>query len=721
MKNLVIVESPTKAKTISTFFNGKNYEVVASYGHIRDLPKSQLGIDIENNFIPSYVIPRKSQKIVSALRKKAEQASNIILATDEDREGEAIAWHIASVLGLGNFNYLNNKKQKPLNKPYQRIVFHEITKPAIEKALNNPREIDMNLVNAQQARRILDRLVGYELSPFLWKKIFRGLSAGRVQSPALRLIVEREKERENFKSVEYFTLKGIFLNNNQNNKKNPIQLEADLIKINGKSISLPGITSKEEAEKIKNELVDTSAQIIDIKQTTTKKEPLPPFTTSTLQQTAFQIFRFPAKKTMFLAQSLYEGKDLGNGAIGLITYMRTDSLNISPLALNAAKEYITQKIGSQYTLEKPRIFYNRSKLAQEAHEAIRPTDPFLEPEKIKKYLSPDEYKLYSLIWMRFLATQMKEAILNRTNILIKAKKENEYLFQTNFYELIFDGFTKIYSHIKLPELTNFPQELKINDELSIKDILIQSHFTQPPPRYNDASLVKTLETFGIGRPSTYAPIINILQERGYVVRDENKAFKPTEIGILVNDLLTKHFSQIVNYQFTAQMENALDEIAQGKRNLEETIKNFYLPFKQNLKQKYEEINKDDLLSIKKLDEKCPLCGNDLVIRYGRYGQFISCSNWPNCKYKRSLNPNQEPEILDIICPKCQQGKIVVKKNKKGKIFYACSRWPECDFTSSYKPTGEFCPLCGSYLIETKNSIKCSNKNCEYEILKDSIN
>ena len=712
---LIIVESPTKAKTISHFFKGKEYEVVASYGHIRDLPKSKLGIDINDNFNPSYIIPRKAQKIVTGLKKKAQKAQDIILATDEDREGEAIAWHIASVLGLNGFNSSKTKKDTPLNKPYQRIVFHEITKSAIEKALLSPREIDMNLVNAQQARRVLDRLVGYELSPFLWKKIFRGLSAGRVQSPALRLIVEREKERENFQSIEYFTIKGIFLEKENN------QIEADLIKINGKSIPLPGLTSQEEIQKIKQELTNSNGQIIDIKQATVSKSPLPPFTTSTLQQAAWQIYHFPAKKTMFLAQSLYEGKDLGNGAIGLITYMRTDSLNLSPLALKAAHDYLEDKLGAQYALDKPRVFHSQSKLAQEAHEAIRPTDIFLEPEKIKKYLSPDEYKLYSLIWARFLATQMPEAVLNRTSLLIKAQQKNEYLFQTNFYQLVFDGFTKIYPYTKLPELSSLPTNLEINENLFIKEILIQSHWTQPPPRYNDASLVKTLEAFGIGRPSTYAPIINVLQERGYVTRDENKAFKPTEIGILVNDLLTKHFSQIVDYQFTSQMEDKLDEIAQGKRNWQDTIKDFYLPFKQNLEQKYQEINKDDLITTKEIDEKCPLCGSKLVIRYGKYGQFISCSNWPQCKYKRSLKPKEEPEILDITCPKCHEGKIVVKKNKRGQVFYACSHWPDCDFTSSLKPTGDNCPLCGSYLVETKTSIKCSNKKCNYEIPKNNTN
>lgn len=711
--DLIIVESPTKAKTISHFFSGKSYEVVASYGHIRDLPKSKLGIDIENNFLPSYIVPKKARKIVTNLKQKAEKAQNIILATDEDREGEAIAWHIASVLDLIRNETESSEPKiiKNSNKTYQRIVFHEITKPAIEQALANPRQLDMNLVNAQQARRILDRLVGYELSPFLWKKIFRGLSAGRVQSPALRLIVEREKERDNFTSIEYFSLKGIFKNNNK-------QLEADLIKINGKNIPSPGITSSEEIEKIKKELLNSKAKIIDIKQISTKKSPLPPFTTSTLQQTAWQIYHFPAKKTMFLAQSLYEGKNLGKGSVGLITYMRTDSLNLSPLALEAARNYLNIKVGKEYCLNQPRLFHSQSKLVQEAHEAIRPTDPFLEPDQIKQYLTPDEYKLYYLIWSRFLATQMPEAILNRLAISLQVTQKNIYLFQTNFYQLNFDGFIKIYPFSKLPNLSAFPSNFILQEEFLTNDVVILSHWTQPPPRYNDASLVKTLEAFGIGRPSTYAPIINVLQERGYIIRDENKTFKPTEIGILVNDLLTKHFAQIVDYQFTSQIEDKLDNIAQGKIDWQTTIKEFYLPFKQNLEQKYQEINKEDLLTMQELDENCPLCGNKLVIRYGKYGKFISCSNWPQCQYKRSLKPPPEPEILDLPCPKCHEGKIVIKRNKRKQTFYACSRWPQCNFTSSLKPTGDFCPLCNSYLVETKTSIKCSNKECNYEIPKN---
>jgi len=699
MKNLIIVESPTKAKTISHFL-GNDFEVIASYGHVRDLPKSKLGIDVENQFTPTYLIPRKSQKKVKELKKIAKEAKEIILATDEDREGEAIAWHISQILSLNEI---------------KRIAFHEITKPAIEEALKNPREINMDLVNAQQARRVLDRLVGYELSPFLWKKVFRGLSAGRVQSPALRLIIEREKERAAFKQEEYFTISALM----QKIKETKMKFEADLWKINNKPLPSPGIKNKEEVEKIKTELDGKTGLITEIKTSQNKKYPLPPFTTSTLQQAAWQAFRFPAKKTMFLAQSLYEGKDLGNGSQGLITYMRTDSLNISPLALKSAQEFLIQNYGQPYALKEPRFFKSRSKLIQEAHEAIRPTDLFLEPDKIQKYLSKDEFKLYHLIWSRFLASQMPEAILERNALTIEFHgQKDQYLFQANFYHLIFDGFLKIYQYQKLPELMDVFPHFTLKEEIKINEIFIKQHSTQPPPRYNDATLVKTLEAFGIGRPSTYAPIISVLQERGYILRDENKSLAPTEIGFLVNGVLVKHFETIVDYQFTSQIEEKLDDIAQGKLIWQKAIEDFYLPFKKNLINKYDEVSKEEVSPITQLDEKCPVCGKPLITRWGKYGKFISCSDWPKCKYTRSLNNNEK---LNIKCPKCHEGEVILKRNKRGQMFYACSRWPDCDFASSLKPTGENCPKCGSFLIETKIKIKCSNKKCDYEIPKTTDN
>lgn len=684
---LAIVESPTKAKTISQFLKN-DFKVVASYGHVRDLPKSKLGVDIENNFAPTYIIPQKSKKIINQIKKLALKSSEIYLATDPDREGEAIAYHLIEALNIKD-------------KPYKRIIFHEITPEAIKEAFNHPSNLNFSLINAQQARRILDRLVGYELSPFLWKKILRGLSAGRVQSPALRLIVERERERINFKQEEYFKIFGIFING----KKQKIELE--LIKINEKPIEKPGLKDKNEVEKIKKDILKGNSSVKEIVKEIVKRNPLPPFTTSTLQQTAYQLFKFSAKKTMLLAQALYEGKQIGEKMTGLITYMRTDSTQLSPLALNSAKEFLLKNLGPKYVLEKPRIFKSRSRLAQEAHEAIRPTDPFYTPEKVQPYLSKDEFKLYQLIWQRFLASQMPEAMYEKETISIETVSENKYLFKKTFNKLVFDGFLKIYPYISLKEEP--PIFLKENEKLKIEDVKITSHFTQPPPRYNDATLVKTLEKYGIGRPSTYAPIISILLERGYILRDQNKAFYPTEIGFIVNDLLINHFPKIVDYQFTSEMEGNLDLIAQGKKQWQEVLKEFYFPFKEHLLKKEKEITKEKIVPIIYLPEKCPLCKSRLVSRLGKYGRFITCENWPECSYKKSAN-----QELGIICPLCQKGKVVIKRNKKGKIFYACSEWPNCNFISPYPPIEENCPLCGSYLLKVKKKIKCSNKNCHFE-------
>lgn len=697
--NLVIVESPTKAQTISAFLKG-NFKVVSSKGHIRDLPKSKLGIDIENDFTPHYVIPLKARKTVNQLKKEVEKAEKVILATDEDREGEAIAWHLVETLNLKN-------------KPYERIVFHEITKPAIEEALKNPREININLVNAQQSRRILDRLVGYELSPFLWKKLFRGLSAGRVQSPALRLIVERERERQSFKPEEYYTIEALFY------KDKPAEFfKSSLFKINDKNLQKTAINTKEYAEQIKKAIDKNKGTILDIKKEKIIRSPLPPFITSTLQQTAFQIFRYPAKKTMQIAQALYEGKNIGKERIGLITYMRTDSYNISQLALQRCHEFISKNFNKEYHLENYRVFKYRSRLAQEAHEAIRPTDPFLTPEKVKPYLSKDEFNIYRIIWERFIASQLKPAEIEKVEILIEVigKDKNKYFFKSSFLSLIFDGFFKVYSYNKPKEITLNLPSLSANDILSIKKIELKQHFTVPPPRYNDASLIKKLENYGIGRPSTYAPIINVLFERGYVKRDENKALMPTEIGFLVADILIKHFPQIVDYNFTSYLEEELDKIALAQTDWKEMLKKFYLPFKENLNLKYQEVSKENLLPAEEIDEKCPLCGNQLVIKYGKYGKFIACSKWPECKFTRSLNNNSQE--TEINCPLCHQGKVVIKTSKKGKNFYACSRYPDCKFVSSFKPLTENCPQCGNYLIETKNKIKCSNKKCIYERPKD---
>ncbi len=694
---LVIVESPTKSKSISNFL-GKGFKVVACYGHVRDLPKSKLGIDIENNFTPHYIIPVKARKKVNELKKLAKKSDKIILASDEDREGEAIAFHLTKALEIEE-------------KKFERIVFHEITKPAIENAIKNPRDINLNLVNAQQTRRILDRLVGYELSPFLWKKIFRGLSAGRVQSPALRLIVEREKERESFKEEKYYSISAILEKQKTNDK-----FEFNLDKINDNPLPKPGIKSQKETRKIKKDLEKRDAYVVNIETKKVKRHSAAPFTTSTLQQSSWQILHFSAKKTMYLAQSLYEGKKLGKEIIGLITYMRSDSTNLSPIALKAAHDFLETNLGKKYALPQARIFKKHSRLAQEAHEAIRCTDPFYTPEKIKKYLTKDELSLYTLIWARFLASQMPSAILEKTSISVECKgKQDKYLFKNNFYNLDFDGFFRIYPYSRPSDLQEKPPLLN-KEKLVIKKVHTKEHLTQPPPRYNDASLVKTLESFGIGRPSTYAPIISVLEYRGYVARDKSKSFIPTEIGILVNNVLTKHFPDIVDYKFTSQIEEKLDDIAEGKLDWVNMVSEFYKPFKDNLEKKYLEVSKEELAPIVETKEKCPKCGNNLVLKLGRFGKFLACSDWPKCSFTKSINNE-----FSMKCPQCKKGDIIMKRNKKRQMFYACSRWPECDFASSYKPTGENCPKCKKPLVETKTKIKCSNRNCNYEIPKRENN
>ncbi len=656
--NLVIVESPTKAKTISHFL-GKDYKIESSYGHIRDLPKSKLGIDLENNFEPQYIIPKKAQKNVTSLRKLSEKAKAVIIATDEDREGEAIAWHLAQALKLDEIKT-------------ERIVFHEITKGAIENALKSPRHIIKTLVDAQQARRVLDRLVGYKLSPFLWKKVVRGLSAGRVQSVALRLIVDRESEIKNFKPEEYWTIIAILEKGKEN-------FEATLTKIGSESISKLGVKNQTDAEKIVADLKKSSYQVSSVQKTEVRKNPLPPFITSTLQQTASRAYGYSSKKTMFLAQSLYEN--------GLITYMRTDSVNLSDEALKQAQTWIRSNLETKYYRE-PRLFKNKSKLAQEAHEAIRPTDSSLAPTEIaksslKKKLEKDEAKLYEIIWRRFIASQLPEAVFDSTRVEIAAKiKTKNYTLQSNGNILRFDGFLKIWP-IKFEDKT-LP-DLEEKDDLSLSSITPSQHFTEPPPRYNEASLIKTLEKYGIGRPSTYAPIISVIQERNYVEKIE-KRFHPTEIGTLVNKVLTEHFPKIVDIDFTAKMEEELDEVAEGKQSWRETIRNFYEPFSKHLEQKYEEVEKQNMVN-ETTDEKCEKCGKPMVIKFGRFGKFMACSGFPDCKNTKTLK--SEPKKIGMKCPKCEEGDVIERRVSKGrargKTFWGCSRYPECDYASWTNP------------------------------------
>ncbi|MFC1789527.1 type I DNA topoisomerase [Patescibacteria group bacterium] len=677
---LVIVESPTKANTIQKFI-GPNYEVLSSYGHIRDLPKSELGIDTENNFQPKYIIPLKARKKLKALSDVVKKSDAVILATDEDREGEAIAWHLVHALKLDGKN------------PYQRIVFHEITKPAIKKALETSRKIDMDLVDAQQARRVLDRLVGYKLSPFLWKKVARGLSAGRVQSIAVRLVTEREREIEKFIPQEYWTIEALF--------KKEKEFAATLFKKDDKVLDKLDIKNEKEAKKIIQDLKGAEYVVENIEKKEIKKNPFPPFTTSTLQQDGFRKLGFSAKFTMRIAQKLYEK--------GFITYHRTDSFNLSDISLFSAKKFIIEKYGKNYWAGYLRKYKTKSKNAQEAHEAIRPTLPTNSPDKLKKEgnLEEKQLKLYGLIWRRFIACQMSQAVFDSTTLDISSKN---YIFRSNGQTLKFDGFLKVYP-IKFTE--NELPSLEKKDVLELVKLDNIQHFTQPPARYNEASLIKVLEENGIGRPSTYAPILSTIQGRNYIEKDESRRFLPTEIGIVVNDLLVKHFPEIVDIKFTAKMEEELDQVAQGKNNWIPIIKKFYVPFEKHLERKYEEVSKKEFTE-NPTKRKCPECGSPLLIRIGKYGKFYACSNFPKCKFTESLKENK----IDIKCPECK-GEIMAKRTKKGKIFYGCKNWPKCTFAVWDKPTGEKCKKCGKPLIEKKKGqIKCSNKECDYKAEPD---
>ena len=669
---LVIVESPAKGRTIESFL-GKDYKVLSSYGHIRDLPKGKLGIDVEKDFEPTYVIPTKARKNATVLKKTAAKATEVILATDEDREGEAIAWHVAEFLELKN---------------PERIVFHEITKPAIEEALKNPKSIDENRVNAQQARRILDRLVGYNLSPFLWKKVSRGLSAGRVQSVVVRLIADREEEITKFIAKEYWSIETDF-------KKDEKVFRGFLQKKDGKAIEKLEITNKKEADTIIKDLKEAEYKVEKIEQKEVKRNPLPPFTTSTLQQASGQRLHFPAKLTMQLAQQLYEQ--------GLITYHRTDSQSLSSFSLGAAKTFIQKTYGAKYWPGFSRTFKTKSRGAQEAHEAIRPTDIQKTPEALG--LTGPKAKLYTLIWQRFLASQMAPAHVNATSIDITAIN---YTFRVTGQMLQFDGFLKVYP-IQFEE-TELPL-LKKGEVLSLKELLSLQHFTQPPARYTEASLVKALEENGIGRPSTYAPTISTVQDRGYIVKDEKRRLAPTELGQAVNTIMTEHFPNIVDIKFTATMEESLDEIAQGKKEWVPMLQEFYTPFSTNLQKKYEEVQKKDLIEVVE-DKECPKCKSSMVIRFGRYGKFYACSTFPECRHTEPLEKNK-PKSLGVACAKCSEGDIVAKRTKRGKIFYGCSRYPECDFALWDKPTGEACKECGALMVQSgKDKIKCSDKECK---------
>lgn len=658
---LIIVESPTKAKTISRFVE-KKFKVESSYGHIRDLPRSKLGIDLEHNFEPQYVIPTKAKKTVNALKKEAAKTERIILATDEDREGEAIAWHLTAALNL------------PPEKT-ERIVFHEITKNAIEEALKNPRRIDQNLVDAQQGRRILDRLVGYKLSPFLWKKIARGLSAGRVQSVAVRLIVEREDEINKFRPEEYWSLKAI-LKTEQGE-----ELEAILAKIDGESLDRLAIKNKTEMDSILQDLENSGYQVSKIEQKEVRKNPPPPFITSTLQQNAAQKLGFSAKKTMLMAQRLYEK--------GLITYMRTDSVNLSKEALEAAKLWLEKELGSRYASQAPRTFTTKSRLAQEAHEAIRPTNIRELPKNKSRGEEAGEQKLYELIWNRFVASQMPQAEFYATQIEIDARLpagrqgKRQYVFRANGNVLRFDGFLRIWKQSFTEK--DLP---KISEGAALKpaELKPEQHFTEPPPRYTEATLIKALEEYGIGRPSTYAPTISVIQTRNYVEKQQGKFF-PTEMGTLVNKVLTENFPEIVDIDFTAKMEASLDEIAEGREKWQDLIGAFYQPFAKTLEEKYAAVSKTNLVEQQPTGINCDKCGKPMIVKFSRFGKFLACSGFPECRNTKRLK--EETKKIGLKCPKCGEGEVVERRVSKGrargKIFWGCERYPKCDYASWTNP------------------------------------
>jgi len=749
--NLVIVESPAKAKTIEKFL-GPDYKVLASYGHVRALPSKQGSVDLDQGFAPRYEVLPESKKHLDAIKKAMKDASALLLATDPDREGEAISWHLLAALGV------DEKKSKVA---VQRVVFHEITKNAIIEAVQNPRAISRELVDAQQARSILDYLVGFNLSPFLWKKIRYGLSAGRVQSVALRLVCEREKEIQTFREQEYWTIAAEL----QNPAGQPFS--ANLIEVQGKKLDKFDIPNEAAATALVTTLTPPPYQVTRVAKSERKRTPAPPFTTSTLQQEASRKLGFSAKKTMSTAQKLYEGIDIGEGAVGLITYMRTDSVALSNQALEEAAQLISVMYGKEFALTKPRLFKNKAKNAQEAHEAIRPTYLAKTPAEVKKYLSPDQAKLYDLIWKRTVACQMAEAILDQTSVDIAAGKEG--LFRATGSILRFPGFMKVYIEgidDATEEKEGLLPLLNEGDALKLQQVVPEQHFTQPPPRYTEATLVKTLEEYGIGRPSTYASIMNTLVERKYT-RLDKKRFFPEDVGMVVSDLLTQHFTQYVDYNFTAYLEEELDQVSRGEKQWQPLLQEFWEPFIELLKQKEGEVTKADLTT-EATDEKCPECGEALVVKLGKRGKFIACSGYKDgCKYTRNIDQPDQPEKAEpvlseekcgkcgelmlikdgrfgkylacsgypsckniqplnkpqgtgVTCPECKQGELVEKKSRYGKMFYSCNRYPECKFALWDPPVEKPCPKCGFPLLVKKvykregEFFKCPKEGCDHK-------
>ncbi len=745
--NLVILESPGKIGAVKSYL-GSKYKVIASVGHVRDLPKSTLGIDIDNGFAPHYINIRGKGDVIKELRKEAKNADKIFFATDPDREGEAISWHLATILGE------DAKKAK-------RVTFNEITKNTVKEAIKHPRDIDMDLVNSQQARRILDRIVGYQISPFLWKTVKSGLSAGRVQSVATKIIVEREEEISKFISEEYWTIDA-----NLSTDKN----KSIVARFYGDKSKKIKILSKEQADKILSEVEDGQFSVDSVKKGKKQRSPAPPFITSTLQQEASRKFNFQSQKTMKLAQELYEGINIGaeNGGVqGLITYMRTDSLRISEEAQKLTREYILNKFGEQYCPEKIRIYKSKTN-AQDAHEAIRPSKVKIEPAQIKKFLTNDQFKLYKLIWERFVASQMSNAEINTVVVDIE---NNGYIFRTSGYNVKFPGYMAIYQETVEETQTNMddafnPEKNSKLPEISAKEILIkdeicsQQHFTEPPLRYDEASLIKFLEEKGIGRPSTYTPIITVIISRGYVAR-EGRYLKPTPLGEITTRIMNEHFPDIVNYKFTAYMENNLDTIESGSVSMEKVLGDFYVGFKKELVKAENALDKGDVeIPVEETDIICELCGSKMVVKDGKFGKFVACPNYPKCKNTKPLNnenkdvENNKPKIADFKCeicgadmflrqgkfgdfyacsnyPKCKNTKtksgitgikcpdcgadVISKFTKSNKQFYSCQKYPNCKFSTWDIPTDKKCPLCSDMLLTKKNKkyAYCRNSNCGY--------
>jgi DNA topoisomerase-1 len=694
---LVIVESPAKARTIGKYL-GRAYSVKASMGHIRDLPKSKLGVDVEHDFVPQYLIPRDKSKTVKDLKASVQSAREVYLATDPDREGEAIAWHLAHATGLD-----------PEDGKAKRVVFHEITPDAIRAAMAQPRAIDGDLVDAYQARRVLDRLVGYGISPLLWKKVKGGLSAGRVQSVALRLVVDREREIEAFEPVEYWSLEADLSKRPVAGKKaaKKDQFRAQLFRIRGQKAELH---NEGDARTVLRDLEGAAYTVAEVKQRETRRRPSAPFITSTLQQEASRKLNFNARRTMGVAQSLYEGVKLGReGEVGLITYMRTDSTTVASVAQAEARGVIAERFGGRYVPERPPVYSRKSKNAQEAHEAIRPTSAHRDPETLKPYLSPEQYRLYRLIWQRFLASQMANAVLDSTTVDVAAGPEGRdapYVFRATGSVIRFDGYLAVYQEGRDEGQTDeldgkaLPP-LAPGEPLDLLQLVPEQHFTQPPPRYSEATLVKALEELGIGRPSTYAPVMGTLQERYYITR-EGRQLRPTELGALVNDLLVEYFPDIVDTGFTSHMEEELDDVASGEKPWVPVIRDFYSPFEQRLKTAETSMERVKIKD-EPAGEECPNCGREMVIKIGRFGKFIACPGYPECRTTKPILVR-----TGVQCPECRQGELVERKAKKGgRPFYGCERYPDCAFTVSSRPVPEPCPVCGGLQVQQgRSGLRC---------------